>query len=196
MWHSGWASPGIIGDYVFTLRPTGRLIIKRGTPGNTADVTFDTDSSGRVPPYFLGIDKSCVLGIFQGQPEDAGLAIWTNIRTRLSSGERLERSEVFYDVHSNKSMLLQHPDGNLVVYNGFPGGIDYGKPPQWAADAFSMTSDYFLKVAKRSGKIKLPDQGESALDHEEYFTKVLEPEDRCFEVALDAGTGEPVAKTY
>ena len=191
MWHTGWALPQHIGDYVLALRPSGRLIIKQGVPGNTGDVTWDSNSAGEVGDYFLGIDSSCILHIFKGHnPEDAGDIVWSNILTRLSSGDRLERSEIFYDEESNHSMLLQHPDGNLVIYQGFPGEIDYGKPPKWAATANgSNTDDFFLKVSNGK-KMKLVDEGEGNLYRTVYYVKKFD-DIGCFDIFLDAISGEP-----
>lgn len=150
------------------------------------------NSAREVGDYFLGIDSSCVIHIFEGSnPEDAGDIVWSNILTRLSSGDRLERSEILYDEESNHSMLLRHPDGNLVVYEGFPGEIDYGKPPKWAATANGAnTDDFFLKLSN-GNKVKLVDEGEGVFYRTVYYVKKLD-DIGCFDIVLGADTGEPV----
>jgi len=194
MWHTGWAVPSATSDYILALRPTGRLLIKHGRieQGGTGEIRWDSNSAGEIGDYFLGIDSSCVLHIFEGSgPEEAGEIVWSNILTRLSSGDRLERSEIFYDEESNQSMLLQHPDGNLVVYEGFPGEIDYGKSPKWAATANGAnTEDFFLKVSTGK-KIKLVDEGEGPFYRTIYYVKTFD-DIGCFDIILDPITGEPL----
>ena len=205
MWHTGslgFHLPGPPGrrvednfaGYILTLRPSGRLLIKHGRikQGGTGDIGWDSNSAGKVGDYFLGIDSSCVLHIFEGtNSEDASDIVWSNILTSLSSGDRLERSEIFYDEESNHSMLLQHPDGNLVVYEGFPGNIDYGKPPKWAATANgASTDDFFFKVSS-GNKVKLVDEGEGIFYRTVYYVKKF-GDTGCFDIVLDADTGEPL----
>lgn len=161
------------------MQKDGNLVVKRDnvntwstegrTPGSKAnefyarmqrDGNFLVKSRGQSPVFStrtqkndldddlggLYFNEDCILSIAKDSSEDI---IWSNIRSKLHSGNRLRKGEMFHYPPSDPkyTLYLQH-DGNLVVFRGADFS-DFNGPKQtiFSAHAFSKRNDFYLKVS-------------------------------------------------
>jgi len=163
--------------------------------GSVLDYTTYT-GQGHLGDYFLAIDDSCILHLFEGTADCNSISVeqelWTNIRLEpLKNGDRLGKGEmVRFD---GNTLVLQSSDGNLVLYHG-QGSDDvvlWAANQEWDGPPASNFQDYYSKVTQ-DGYLQLVGKDFQYGQETVYFHKKLnalngnsDVFDGCFTVEYD-----------
>lgn len=145
---TAWSALGAVPEsghnkFRLKMKSDGNLIIRSNKKRlfKTKTSTSDLDSSEG--GLYFGPD--CELMIKGKSQNDV---VWSNIRTKLQSGNRLRKGEMFKfpEDHPEFVLYLQH-DGNLVMF----AGIDKSDKPAsknviFTSNTFTEKDDFFLTV--------------------------------------------------
>jgi hypothetical protein len=152
---------------------------------------------GRTGNFFMGIDDSCILHIYEGTIDCDAInvleEVWVNIRNEpLHDGDRLGKGEMVR--HDGTTLVLQSSDGNLVLYgSSLYDNALWGANQEWDAPPASNLKDFYAKITD-SGWLKLVGIDLQTGADTVYFRKNLHSNGAsCFTVEYDSVEDDLVA---
>ena len=166
-----------------------------------SDNSFDYIShsnQGHTGNYFMAIDTSCQLFIFEGTFEcneiDIDKEIWSSDKYGpWEIEDALYKGQIYHGL-SWYEVVLNPYDGNLEVRNPQSHGtydIVWQASDEWAAPPGDHLHDFYAKLKSGGRLILVGIDYQNGMKQEEYFSKRLDTGGAdCFTLGFEVKTGE------